>query len=98
MTNPVYTLHKLENDKKKYMIITPENKKIKFGDSKYQDFTTNNNDPIRKELYIIRHSKDNLDDINSAGFWSMFLLWNKKTIKQSIKDIEKNIKIKINQI
>jgi hypothetical protein len=97
MTNPVYTLHKLENDKKKYMIITPENKKVKFGDSKYQDYTTHK-DPVRKEHYIIRHSKDNLDDINSAGFWSMFLLWNKKTIKQSIKDIEKNIKIKINQI
>jgi hypothetical protein len=91
---PIYYLRKLDNDKKKYLIITPENKKIKFGDSKYQDFTMHK-DPTRKEQYINRHINDNLHTMNSAGFWSMFLLWNQRTIKQSIKDIEKTHKIKI---
>jgi len=94
MQKPIFDLYKLNNDKKKYMIITPDNKKIKFGDSNYEDYTIHK-DPERKQNYISRHSKDKLDDINSAGFWSMFLLWHKKTIKQSIKDIEKHLHIKI---
>jgi hypothetical protein len=52
----------------------------------------------RKYKYIIRHRNDKLYDINSAGFWSMFLLWHKKTINESIKDIEKHLNIQIKQV
>jgi hypothetical protein len=65
---PVFDLYKLNNDKKKYMIITPENKKIKFGDSNYEDYTMHKDD-IRKYRYIIRHKKDKLDE----GYKNLFI-------------------------
>lgn len=94
---PIYYLKKLINNKKKYLIVTPENKKIRFGDSSYSDYTIHKDD-IRKQQYIRRHRNDKLDDVNSAGFYAMNLLWNKKTIKQSIKDIQKKYKIKIVEV
>tara|TARA_R110001606_G_scaffold391628_1_gene559886 strand:+ start:59 stop:256 length:198 start_codon:yes stop_codon:yes gene_type:complete len=41
---------------KKYMLITPDNKKIHFGAFGMSDFTLNK-DPKRKELYLNRHKK-----------------------------------------
>jgi hypothetical protein len=41
----------------------------------------------RKRLYIIRHKKN--EDHNNwltAGFWSLHLLWNEKTLEESLKD------------
>lgn len=70
-------------------------KRVNFGDSRYEDYTTHKNDK-RKNLYIQRHRNDNLKDPKFAGFWSMHLLWNKKTINESIKDIENRFNIKIN--
>ena len=49
-----------------------------------------------KKRYINRH-KNNEDwtksGIDTAGFWSRWLLWNKKTIQDSYKDIKNNFKI-----
>ena len=67
---------------------------IHFGAYSYDDYTITNNDE-RKRLYIKRHINDNITDLNFAGCWSMNLLWNKKTIDASIKDMEKRFKITI---
>lgn len=78
--------------KHKYYIITNDNKKVYFGASGYEDYTIHKN-LKRKELYIKRHSKMNENwtksGINTAGFWSRWLLWNKQTIKESYEDIKK---------
>jgi hypothetical protein len=78
--------------KHKYYIITNDNKKVYFGASGYEHYTIHKN-PKRKELYIKRHSKMNENwtksGINTAGFWSRWLLWNKPTIKESYEDIKK---------
>lgn len=84
--------------KHKYTIyVNNENKRrtLKIGDSRYQDFTMHK-DSNRKQLYDNRHrSREKWDDPFTAGFWSKWLLWNKKTIKESIKDIENRFNIKI---
>ncbi len=78
---------------KKYFIITSSGKKVYFGASGYDDFTIHK-DPLRKERYIKRHQTReskywNKSGIDTASFWSLFLLWNKPTIKASYDDIKK---------
>jgi len=71
---------------------------IHFGAAGYDDYTLTNDDK-QKLLYQKRHANDNINDLNYAGAWSMNLLWNKKTIDKSVKDMERRFKIKIiNQI
>lgn len=86
------------NDKKhKFIILTPKNKHIKFGAYGYSDYTIHKNDD-RKKAYIDRHMKnENWNDLNTAGFWSRWLLWNKKTLKESINNTKKKFKIDIIQ-
>ena len=90
-----YYPYKSDKSNKKYFIITKDNKKIYFGASGYSDFTIHKEE-ARKQRYINRH-KNNEDwtksGIDTAGFWSRWLLWNKKTIQDSYKDIKNNFKI-----
>jgi len=72
-------------------------KTIHFGSKGMSDYTINK-DPERKHLYINRHkTRENWSKsgIKTAGFWSRWLLWNKPTLDESIKDIEKRFNVKI---
>ena len=83
---------------KKFMVIL-DGKTVHFGAQGYEDFTMHKNE-IRKNNYISRHkTRENWtkSGIKTAGFWSRWLLWNKPSFSSSIKDIEKNFKIKINR-
>lgn len=96
----MYTLTKSPVSGKKYRIITPASKGgkvIDFGARGYEDYTMHKDDK-RKASYIARHRpRENwtATGINTAGFWSLWLLWNKKTIIGSIKNIEDTFNIKI---
>lgn len=68
--------------------------KIHFGDSRYEDYTTHQDDD-RKRLYLLRTAKQPYKDIRSPSFWSKNLLWNKKSLTESIDDIEGKYDIKI---
>lgn len=95
-----YNLYKSDRPDKKYKIVisNPDNnrnKTIFFGASNYDDYTIHK-DKDRKRRYISRHSlKENWNDPRTAGFYSRFILWNKPTIKESIKDIKRRFGIKI---
>tara|TARA_R110000851_G_scaffold133706_2_gene268668 strand:+ start:4841 stop:5131 length:291 start_codon:yes stop_codon:yes gene_type:complete len=81
---------------KKFMVKV-DNKTIHFGQEGASDYTKNKDDD-RKNKYIVRHTKRenwNKSGIKTAGFWSRWLLWNKKTLKGSIKDTEKRFDITI---
>jgi hypothetical protein len=72
--------------------------KVKFGAAEYGDYTLGTSD-MQKRSYIARH-KNNEDWTKTgyfkAGFWSRWILWNKRTVQESIEDIEKrfsNIKV-----
>jgi len=61
-------------------------KSIHFGARGASDFTIHK-DPERKERYIDRHSKN--EDWNNpltAGFYSRWILWNKPSLMESIRD------------
>lgn len=82
---------------KKYAVVLPNGSRIDFGASGYSDFTKHK-DPQRKQNYIVRHAlhEDHSPrGIYTPGFWARWLLWNKPTIAESIRDIEKNFRIKI---
>lgn len=75
---------------KKYMVVLDHDghkKTIHFGSSPYEDYTIHH-DEMRKKRYIQRH-QDREDWTNplTAGFWSRWVLWNKRTIASSMKDI-----------
>lgn len=80
-----------DKPEKKYFIITSKGKRVYFGASGYEDYTMHK-DPKRKELYIKRHSKMGENwgksGIDTAGFWSRWLLWNKTTLETSYQDIK----------
>ena len=92
-------IQKLENKSKKYKaIFYDENKKkvktTSFGASGYDDYTVHKNEE-RKQLYLNRHRKnEDWKDYTSAGSLAMFILWNKKTIDDSIQDYLRRFKLK----
>ena len=94
-----YYLSKSSNPKKKFMVkflnqTTNKVNTIHFGQAGADDYTITNND-AQKVRYKIRHANDNIFDLSFPGAWSMHLLWNKKSIEESIKDMEKRFKINI---
>jgi len=85
-----YFPYKSDRPDKKYYIITNDNKKVYFGQASASDFTLHK-DEARKNLYINRHKKNEnwtKSGINSAGFWSRWLLWNLPSISSSYQDIK----------
>ena len=99
-------LKKSSRKNKKY-VVKDGNKSVHFGDDRYRDYLlmndknskfyeSNSMDRERvKKNYQRRHGGDNLKNPLSAGALSYYLLWNKKTLKASIKDYEDRFKIKI---
>ena len=86
-----YYPYPANNGKHKYYIITKSDKKIYFGQANASDFTLHKNE-ARKQLYINRHKNNEnwtKSGIDTAGFWSRWLLWHKPTIKESYEDIKK---------
>jgi hypothetical protein len=64
-----------------------------FGATGYSDFTIHG-DKNRKQRYINRHRKnENWNDQKSAGSLSLYLLWNKPTLKESIADYKKRFNL-----
>ena len=84
------------NKRYKAIFYDRNNKKVKtiqFGDKRYENYTIHK-DEKRKELYLKRHHRDNIDDPMTAGSLSWYLLWNKPTLKASIKDYERRFGVK----
>ena len=91
--------------KKKYQVIIRNKdgdvlKTVHFGDKRYGDFTTHGSDK-RKESYLARHEPGqdwSINGVTTAGFWSRWLLWNKSSLRKSIKDLNRRFhkQMKIN--
>lgn len=73
---------------KKYMAIFKD-KVVHFGQKGASDYTIHKDDE-RKNAYIKRHEKnENWNDPHSAGALSRWILWNKKTLQESINDYKR---------
>ncbi len=91
----IYILSPSTRAAKKWQVETPEGKKIHFGAKGYSDYTIHK-DPERKERYDKRHSKhEDWENLSTAGAWAKWLLWNKPTLKESIRDMEDRFMIEI---
>ena len=91
-----FVLEKSKLPTKKYSI-TIDNKTINFGAKGYSDFTIHK-DEERMHRYENRHKKREnwkKSGIETAGFWSKWILWNKPSFVGSIRDTEKRFNIKI---
>ena len=83
-----YKPYKSDKPDKKYYIITNNDKKVYFGLAGASDFT-HHKDEARKQRYINRHKNNETwskSGIDTAGFWSRWLLWHLPTIKTSYMD------------
>jgi hypothetical protein len=66
---------------------------IPFGAAGYDDFTKTKNED-QKNRYIQRHkANENFGDMMSRGALSRYILWNKPTLHESIKDFKKRFSI-----
>ena len=73
--------------------VNNKKKVIHFGAAGMSDYTRNK-DPERRKRYITRHKKDlNTKNPVRAGFLSMFILWNKKSLGGSIADYRRRLNI-----
>lgn len=89
-----YQIYKSDRKSKK-LVVTDGKHPIYFGATGYEDYTTHHDDE-RKHHYDERHGvREDWSDPTTAGFWSKWILWNKKTIKQSALDTEKRFGIHI---
>ena len=72
-------------------------KKIKtthFGASGYEDYTTHG-EMQRKMNYIARHKdREDWNDYMTAGSLSRWVLWNKPSLTESIKDYMNRFKLR----
>ncbi len=96
-----YYLSNSTNPNKKYMVkfINEETNKINtihFGQFSADDYTLTNNKK-QKELYQARHKNDYINDLSYSGAWAMHLLWNKKSLEASIRDMERRFNIEIHK-
>jgi len=68
-------------------------KTIPFGAKGYDDFTKTKNED-QKNLYIKRHTaRENFNDPMTAGSLSRWILWNKPSLQESIKDFKRKFNI-----
>ncbi len=74
--------------------VNGKHKVINFGAKGMEDYTTLHKDNKRKELYLERHrEREDWNNPLTAGFWSRWLLWNKKSLNASLSDVRKRFKI-----
>jgi len=68
-------------------------KTIPFGARGMSDFTKHH-DEARKQRYINRHqSNENFNNPMSAGSLSRWILWNKPSLQEGIKDFKRRFQI-----
>jgi hypothetical protein len=86
----MYKLEESTRKDKKWMVTTPNGKIIHFGAKGYEDYTIHKDDN-RRDNYISRHkTREDWTEtgIETAGWWSHWLLWNEKTLDKAIEAIE----------
>tara|TARA_R110001592_G_scaffold51_2_gene277 strand:- start:2037 stop:2342 length:306 start_codon:yes stop_codon:yes gene_type:complete len=92
-------LEKLKKGPKKFRVTLENGKKVEFGAKGYSDYTLHG-DYDRMQRYLARHKKRenwSKNGIDTAGFWSRWLLWSKPSLNGAVKLIENKFKVKINK-
>jgi hypothetical protein len=82
-------------DKKFYVIINPDGKRLYFGAAGYEHYTEGHLNEERKMRYINRHQKkEDWNNPNTAGYWSLRFQWLYPTYKKAYEEIKKDLRLK----
>ena len=76
------------------------NKTIAFGARGMSDYTRHK-DATRKQRYLTRHARHEdwgSSGLRTPGFWSRWLLWNRPSLRASMRDVEKRFCLRIRSI
>lgn len=85
-----YFPYRSDKPEKKFFIITRTGKKVYFGDSRYQHFTSGHYDAIRRQRYEDRHKKnEDWNNPDTRAFWSYRYLWLYPTYIEAYDKIKK---------
>jgi hypothetical protein len=87
-------IRKASRPGKKLDAIFDGKKTVSFGQKGASDYTLHQNSQ-RKANYIARHQKNenwNANGIETPGFLSRWILWNKKSVEASVDDLNKRYK------
>ena len=79
---------------KKFEALIDGKKTIHFGQKNASDYTIHKDDE-RKKRYLQRHTHDHFNNPLYPSFFSTNLLWNKKTLSESIKDTNNKYNVNI---
>lgn len=93
-------IKKSPKKEKRFMVFIEDefkNKKktIHFGSKNGNTYLEHKDDKIKKNWEARHKVREDWNDYFSAGFWSKWVLWNKKTLEDSLEDLEKRFKIEI---
>ena len=92
------TIKRSHNPEKKWdaVFVKADGREIvqPFGQKGYSDFTKHKN-ATRKQRYIARHARMHEDwtDPTRAGTLSRFILWNKPTLRASVRSYRKRFHV-----
>jgi len=88
------SVQEINEKNKRFKACFTNGKTTKFGQSNPKQGTfIDHKDKTLRQNYIKRHLKDlETNDYTRAGYLSLFLLWDKPTIKESITAYNKRIK------
>jgi hypothetical protein len=92
------TIKRSHNPEKKWdaIFVKADGREIvqPFGQRGYSDFTKHKN-VTRKQRYIARHARMHEDwtDPTRAGTLSRFILWNKPTLRSSIRSYRRRFRV-----
>jgi ribosomal protein S6 len=85
-------IQKSHRQDKKFDAFVNGEKIVSFGQKGAEDYTMHK-DGLRKERYILRHQKrEDWTNPLTSGFYAYYVLWNKKTLKESIEDMNRRFK------
>ena len=83
---------KFASDKNKKFVAIFKNKRVHFGAAGYSDYTIHK-DKKRRELYRNRHRKDRINEPQTPGALSWWILWGESTNMQTnIRSYRKRFK------
>ena len=90
------TLIKSPRVNKKFRVLFGDKTHVDFGQVGYSDYTIHK-DPERMKRYLTRHRKGHeqwgIKGIQTAGFWSRWLLWSKPSLAEAKMLIKKKFGI-----
>lgn len=79
----------------KFVAVFDDGEQVAFGAMGYDDFTITG-DKKQKRNYLARHKKrEDWNDPKTAGALSRWVLWNKPTLKESIKHYVKKFNMEL---